>query len=148
MTMRVMFLIKILPGDIAQGLSLLKSENDVRVFFMVDLAKMVMEKRQAEKRQAKRRQAKRCQAKRRQTIENQAKICRENEPVLLRDILPKVMFDILQQQRCRANADYTEIRRICVFSALRCSADPFSPGRRPARRSKIRICVFGSIFTM
>ncbi len=55
---------------------------------MIDLAKMIIEKRQAEKRQAKRRQA----------IERQAKIWRlENELVLLRDILPVVMAELFEK---------------------------------------------------
>ncbi|GAI68273.1 unnamed protein product [marine sediment metagenome] len=35
----------------------------------------------------------------------------ENEPILLRDILPKVMVDIRQRQRCRAKADHAEMAK-------------------------------------
>jgi len=55
---------------------------------MIDLAEMIVEKRQAEKRQAKRRQAKEWQSKKWRAIIRYM----ENEPVLLRDILPEVLM--------------------------------------------------------
>jgi len=60
---------------------------------MIDLAKIIIEKRQAEKRQAKRRQAKEWQSKKWQAIKQYV----ENEPILLRDILPDVMKTIRLQ---------------------------------------------------
>jgi len=60
---------------------------------MVDLAKMIVEKRQAEKRQAQRRQCKEWQSSKWQSIIR----CMENEPVLLCDVLPDVMKTIRLQ---------------------------------------------------
>jgi len=67
---------------------------------VIDLAKMIVEKRQAEKRQAKRRQAKEWQAKEWRAIIRYM----ENEPVLLRDILPEVLM-ALSFRRYPCSAD-------------------------------------------
>ena len=103
---------------------------------MIDLAKMIIEKRQAEKRQARPHLIVSDIESRRFTavldamderldpekIERTriAKYLVENEPVLIRDLLPEVMFYLpLRRRRCRANPRGRPGRTLAAATLLR-----------------------------
>jgi len=56
----------------------------------------------------------------------------KNEPVLLRDILPKVMRDIRRQRRCRANADSCDRPGQSPATAIQGKRRQRNPERSPA----------------
>ena len=106
---------------------------------MVDLAKMIVEKRQAEKRQAKRRQAKEWQSKKWRAIIRYV----ENEPVLLRDVLPDVMKTIrLPMAVCRAMASGVPADGLCGARASRRWQRSSCSARAAPRRQCSKVPVF------
>jgi len=70
----------------------------------------------------------------------------ENEPILLRDILPKVMRDIRRQRRCRANdvssyqvranAGHVDVQGVRRQRRSRVIAGSGAAGRSPSARTR------------